>query len=243
MTVCIAARFSLGTPYVEEPIPAFVLCSDGRLSGGEWGSDNVTSKTHTLGYNYLALMGGHWNTVRDMCSQLEKDILAGPMPQTKADLAQRIEKSVTLFSGSALCQNRVGCEAIITGFIKKESVMMRVGIQNRKPTFIFAHDRDEIGEGAFAATMMLKHRGYDPLNMDLATACYLVYEAKKFSETVDSVGTWLKIHTRGDNPPAPNEHCYMDINSRGLKQLEEWRRKLFLQSVGEIKGTLFSAFY
>src|SRR5688572_22104433 len=64
MTLCIAARFRLGQPYMDPPVPAFVLCTDGRLGEDEWGSQDATVKTHAIGYNFLALMCGHWSGSR-----------------------------------------------------------------------------------------------------------------------------------------------------------------------------------
>ncbi len=245
MTLCIAAQFRLGPPYVETAQAAFVLCTDGRLSGGAWGSDNAAIKTANLGYNFLGLMAGHWNTVRDFSAELAKDLQAAPLPPTKADLVQSVKASADHFSQSALCPSRVGCELIITGFIGDDPIIVKAAIANRRAAVSVSHDREEVGEGAFAARTLLHHRGYDPLNLDLARACYYVYEAKKFSETVDSVGplTWLKVHAKGDGDTAdPLRRCEMDISDQGMRELEEWRQKFFLQSTAELKGKEFRRF-
>jgi hypothetical protein len=222
VTVCIAAQFRLTPPYVEQPTPAFVLCSDGRLSQGAWGSDDAAIKTRTLGYNFMALMAGHWPTVVDMCAEVERDMKAASAPIGKSELIDAVTGSLARFSSSNLCSKNTLCEAIITGFFGQEPVILRAAIKNRRASLALCFGRDEIGEGAFAARLLLHHRAYDPLNVDLPVACYLVYEAKRFSETVDSVGplTWLKVHIPITPEPGreSNTFCCMDINQAGLQQ-------------------------
>lgn len=247
MTVCIAAQFQLTPPHVEKAQSAFVLCTDGRVSGGAWGSDNKAIKTQLLGYNFVALLAGDWSPVRELGAQLERDMKEGPLPLDKAEVFTRVERGAVRFSSSRLCPKKVVCEAIVTGFIGQEPMILLVNITDRKPSVTVSQDKEEIGEGAFAARMMLHHRGYDPHNIDLARACYLVYEAKKFSENVDSVGhlTWLKVHSIGEpdgHEGEPGAHCLMDINERGLAILEGWREELFLQSTDDLKGVQFSYF-
>jgi hypothetical protein len=230
-------------------MPAFVLCTDGRLAGGGWGSNDAAIKTHTLGWNFMALMAGHWSTVLDMCLGMARDVQNSREPESKDEIFQTIRDSVARFAALEICPPDVEVETIVTGFISMEPIMFKAGIKNKVPCVSVSHHRAEIGEGAFPASMILNHRGHDPLNTDLPLACYLVYEAKKFSETVDSVGlqTWLKVQTIDDHSgpqegPASMSATCVDINEAGLQQCEEWRQSYFLQSPTAIRGTFFRRF-
>lgn len=246
MTVCIAAQFNLGPPYLEEPCRAFVLCTDGRISGDGWAANDAAVKTHTLGHNFIAMMAGPWSPVRDLCSFLEADTQRPKAPKDKSDAYRIINKSVDRFCKSPLCPEGTSVACLITGFIGGNPVMFSVHVENGKATMSVQHDHWAIGEGAYLANTLLNHRGYDPLNADVATASYLVYEAKRFSEAVSTVGpkTWLKVHA----PASPevgqeqNTVCLMDISEAGVTDLEKWRTEYFLQPITQLRGRLFRRF-
>jgi hypothetical protein len=132
MTLCIAAQFRLKPPHVEEPMAAFVLCSDGRLSQGAWGSDDAAIKTHTLGYNFMALLAGDWPTVVNMGDQLSADFQNAAKPENKSEVAKLIGRSLDGFATSGLCPPKAHLESIVTGFIDKQPVMFRAEVKNRK---------------------------------------------------------------------------------------------------------------
>jgi len=248
MTVCIAAQFQLTNPYTDDPTPAFVLCTDGRLSEAEWGSNDAAVKTHTLGYNYIALMAGHWATIRSLCLELEAHMQRGDKPKTRAEAFDTVKGCVTAFCASSLCPEKViPSECLITGFIDKIPMIIWVRIDDKIPTVEIRFDYSAIGEGSLLAESIMKHRGYDVLNADLPTACYLVYEAKRFSESVDSVGpkTWLKIHAPVSKADEQDHRAYMtmDITAGGLGELDKWRKRFFLHSTAPLKGRLFRCFH
>jgi hypothetical protein len=90
----------------------------------------------------------------------------------------------------------------------------------------------------------LKHRGLDSVNTDLATACYIDYEAKKFSEIVNSVGptTSLIIHAPMQRESESADNLYNDLNTAGYEELEGWRTSFSLRPITEIVGRPFKRF-
>ena len=228
MTLCIAAV----TRWYGSPEKAFILCSDGRLGGGAWGSDDKATKLHCLGYNFYGLMAGHWDTVRSLGEHVERDLMAGGLPRDLGSLADTLKKSADRFSSSSeiLCPPGKLCELIVTGFISGSPVMLNMGVDDRQASVSVRHDVDVVGDGAFAAQLILKHRGYDPLTTEFHAACYCIYEAKKFSESIDSVGpaTRMRFHLSVDCP-AKDQYGYYDLSPLGIECLEAQRNKLFLQ--------------
>ncbi len=246
--MCIAAQFKLGEVYTQgESLPAFVLCTDGRASAGEVGSNDRTVKTHTLGHNFVALMAGSLSPIRDLCADLSLSFQRSGSPKTKADVVSLIKSCVYPFCASDLCPDEIISECLITGFVETLPVMVYVRIENKNPSVTVQHDYYAIGEGAFLADALLKVRAYDSLNADLPSAAYLAYEAKRFSESVASVGpgTWLKVHfpvlkfLRGKRKQTTG---MMDINEAGIADLETWRSKFYLQPLDELKGRDFRRF-
>src|SRR6266699_5346900 len=75
-------------------------------------------------------------------------------------------------------------------------IIFEVSICRKRAHVKLKDDVDAIGEGCYASLTMLRYRGYEPLNIKPFHAAYLLYEAKKFSESVSSVGpkTRMKFH-------------------------------------------------
>jgi hypothetical protein len=156
--------------------------------------------------------------VRDLCGKLQKDIEGRPFPSTKVGLLTLIDESVRAFCSSILCHDDSACEVIITSFIEKEPVMVYVRIDPQRQHAVRTyHDCLVIGEGSQAASMLLKYRGYNPLRISVPQASYLIYEAKRFSECIASVGpvTRMRIHQRM-RKPQPESHQYERANSASL---------------------------
>src|SRR5258708_4045428 len=126
VTVCIAGL----SRWMGTPERAFILCSDGRLSEGDWGSHDAATKLHSFGYNFLGLMAGTWDTARDLCEEIGNDIMDSPRPTDKAALVSTIERSGKKFCESVLCPKSAECHVLITGFVVGP-VMLRVTVKNR----------------------------------------------------------------------------------------------------------------
>jgi len=178
-------------------------------------------------------MAGPWNMIRSLAEEIEQDMLRAEHPSNKSDLLNRISDSANRFAASILCPDSQRCEMLITGFLQGEApIMLNLSIDDRKPSLVQTHDLDAIGEGAFSALLMLKHRGFDPLSLDFERACYSIYEAKKFSESVESVGplTRIRFHLPC-REPAANQYQFVHLKRESFAALEAHRQRLFLQPV------------
>jgi hypothetical protein len=228
MTLCIAGLCRLTTGK-----KAFVLCTDGRLDEAEWGHSDTAHKAHNLGYNTFGLMAGHWSSARELCAAIERSRLAQPLPQTIEAFVDGIDQPVSAFRDSRLLTGAV--EIIVTGFIRDEPIMLKARIDSdRQSSVDVAQDIELAGEGEYAAKTLLKWRDYDPLNTPRDAALYLIYEAKKFSENVSSVGpvTRIKLHLSCRPPgPEPNQYAWLDADARFITELESQRKKLFIQPI------------
>ena len=239
MTLCVASTFAWS-----ENERAAILCTDCRIDGGAWGKSETAIKVHGIGYNFFALMAGHWDTVRDWCQFVDRGHVAMPKaPASPSEALSRIRSLSEDFAKTPLC--RLGptdrAEILVSGFIGKNHLMLRGSIDaSRTVELQIAHDFDAVGEGEQAALIMLRNRQYDPFNQSFASACYLVYEAKRFAETVGSVGpkTRIAIHRPLMYPPnfvrlpegqiEGDQYAVIDINDEGLAQLEAARHELFV---------------
>lgn len=230
MTLCVAAQCRWLPQYKK----CFVLCADGRLDAGPWGSNDVAIKFHTLGYNFMAMMAGDWETARGLCGETEKALKTKPFPETASDLFGNLAQAAEAFCDSVLCSPEKECAILVTGFLTPGDPMMAVvRVNDRVPTVERKFDRELIGEGMYPASLMLDVRGYDPLNTDIERACYIVYEAKRFSESVLSVGpgTRMKIHIPTVEKPTTEEHRFVDILPQGIAKFEEDRKRFFVQAI------------
>lgn len=239
MTVCIAARCKW-----EDGRNALVLCADGRLDQGEWGHSDTANKFHALGWNFFGIMADQWATARELCGYIESEHhKALGKPENADDAVTRFQRYAEAFSKSVLCTGNAS--VLVTGFIQERyPLLINVKIEDRQVIATIAHDLEVIGEGCYAALTMLKYRGYDPLGTPFPRASYLVYEAKRFSENVSSVGpiTRMKVHlplkwepldrkARFIQHPEEETYEWRDFSPEALEQLEELRKKSFLQPV------------
>jgi hypothetical protein len=229
VTVCIAAVCK------DQHGQALILCSDKRLDEGAYGTIEAPSKTHAFPWNWAAMMAGSWHVARGLCESVEVDFAENGQPKTKVDLLERITSVTSGFAASILCPHAAECELLITGFIGKLPVILRVYIHDKQVVCELVYDQWTIGTGSTAAQYMLRHRGHNPLRTGVAETCYLLYEAKRFSEIVNSVGpsTRLMIHR-----PAPkdfkgdkSEVCICTLSEADISALEQARVKFGLQSI------------
>ncbi|MEP7366370.1 MAG: hypothetical protein ABI972_24185 [Acidobacteriota bacterium] len=221
----------------------FVLCADGKLSQGALGSHNRATKLFHLGYNWMALMAGYWNTARGLCEALMVSMAAsGRPPSDKGELKDVIETAGNRFAASSLWKEDEPCRLIITGFIEGSPVMLKVDLEEKHYITIDPeYDFCAAGSGEEAAKLLLNHRGADPLKTSLEEACYAIYEAKKFSEMAEGVGpvTHIYIHAnRGDG-----KLCYNELSEKALEHLEEVRKRSSLQPVTDLMPKFPSSFF
>lgn len=240
MTVCLAA--ACRDPWVPGGT-CWVLCVDGRLSGGAYGSDDTGIKFHRLGYNFQAMMAGHFDMARDLCGELQQSITRGSLPVSRPQFFSDIDRVCSEFCKGPLLVKGKCVHLLMTGFIGTGQLLAFIEIDEDGTYSVkSAHDYYGIGEGAFAALVLLNHRGVDALNNDVGRTLYTLYEAKTFSETVNSVGpkTRMKVHYSGTSEPISGELREYDIPQSDMELLEKYRTALFsfrpLNSRGDIAG-------
>jgi len=106
---------------------------------------------------------------------------------------------------------------------------VRLGIED--PIVEVVHDVCTIGSGGLAASLMLKHRLCNP-GLSFEEACYLAYEAKRFSEVVPSVGPSTLILTQAALIDGGAHKVNGAIlTDEALQRLETLRAKLTFQVV------------
>jgi len=239
VTVCIALQFRLGPPYVPNSRPAFALCTDGRAGADEWGSNDNTVKTHSLGHSFVGLMSGPFAPSVDFCAELESSMTAVDPPKNKAEALKRIREFSVYYKESPLYDG-TNFDVIVSGFPGGKPALFCIHGESQDITVESRIGVDAVGSGAFYAKAILNLRSYDFLNADFPTATYSAYEAKRFSETESNVGprTWLKIHVLDDS----GDCVLMDIGPNGVTQLEEWLGEYFIRSIAPLKGVEFKKF-
>jgi hypothetical protein len=86
MTVCIAAiRDRYGDPKV-------IICTDGRLGYGDYGSGTSIEKSRLLGYEWFVLLLGSWNEAHELTRHLGEKLRSRPRLQSRS-------AALTLFRG------------------------------------------------------------------------------------------------------------------------------------------------
>jgi hypothetical protein len=233
VTVCIAAQCKA----LVGADPIFVLCSDGLLDAADWGASEGGTKLYCFGWNWFAMMAGNWNSARQLCDALNDDMLAGGHIQTVDKAWARIRESAVAFASSERCERNAYCQLLITGFVgKAEPVMLDVLLHKKKATIGVVHDIHAIGEGGQAALLMFRQRPYNPLSVTAQEAIYRLYEAKRFSEVVTSVGhsTRITLHAPTRLGGKIDEACFNDLSEAGLRRLEELRLNYSIQPMDKI---------
>jgi hypothetical protein len=230
VTVCIAA---VCRDHKKNPV--FVLCSDNKLDAGDWGSYEAASKLYSLGWNWAAMMAGTWSTARGLCSALEESISRNGRTQSKEDSIKLFHATAGKFAASVLCKQEHQCELLITGFHGPKPIMICLSIRDKQADYEIFDDFWATGLGSQAAMYMLQQREQNPLGHTLEQSCYHVYEAKRFSEIVTSVGPSTRI---GIHRPAPEQFdggkyslCFNALSDNALGKLEEMRGRFGLPSL------------
>jgi 20S proteasome alpha/beta subunit len=230
MTICIAA---ICRAYGNDVV---VLCSDNRLDQGDLGAQEAGAKLAKLGWNWAAMMAGDWDTVRELVPAMKKAFVRNGIVKTKSALIRMTQRAATAFATSVLCPQSVRCELLITGFIDDEPIMLLVWIDDKVAWTKLVHDFYAIGEGHAAALYILKHRKQNPLRSTLEETVYHVYEAKKFSEIIKTVGqtTRLAIHSALSEQQATQDKwklALFTLTAKGETRLEECRLRFGLQPI------------
>ncbi len=237
MTICIAAvcEGRDGKPWI-------ILCFDKRLDEAEWGASDAGLKSLPLAYNWAGLMAGHWATVKELASALRDSMRTGGCPLNKAELCTRISDAASEFAASVLCDKSATCELLLTGFIGLDPALLHIRLHKARVKVSLVYDCFAIGSGAYPAQLMLKHRSYNHVR-NIDEACYAVYEAKRFSEVMSSVGpaTVMVVQRHCENA-LENEIRASRIDEKAIDKLEELRKQLCLRPTGGVEVFPYSYF-
>ena len=197
MTVCIAA---IHDRYSD---PKIITCTDGRLDYGDYGSGTSGEKSQLLGYEWFALLSGAWNEAHELARHIGEKLRSRAPLKSRSDALHMFGKSCESFKKTPFFTQSITCDLIIGGFIGRDPMLISAGIRDGNAYANVSGDTAIVGSGAVVAQTILNIRDYSHA-IDPRKAVYIIYEAKKLSETVVSVGpkTWIEIH-RPVSTPAP----------------------------------------
>jgi hypothetical protein len=212
VTVCIAAVHEIG----RFKNPLIILCSDTRLDQGDWGTNESGNKAMPIGYNWAVLMAGSpWSDIQELRYILEANIKAGKCPETKTQIFNIVRESVKEFIASPMhSAPNDAIDLIVAGFISARPVLIYVRVLNGEFSVTAAPGACAIGSGSVVATTMLNLRGYGRTKR-LEEALFMVYEAKRASEIVGSVGPGTQMIILGHHP-APEKESMAFAHISGL---------------------------
>jgi hypothetical protein len=180
-------------------------------------------------------MAGHWPSVKELALAVRKEIQAGTKPTDRALIVERIEGAASRFASSVLCKK--ACALIVTGFVGGDPMMIHVDVQPKKKANLeISPEFLAIGEGGYAATLMLKYRDYNQLR-SMYEACYFAFEAKHFSEKVSSVSSRATMMVHGPlGSDDPTRVAAVRVNEAGFNHLGELLAKHSIQpALGRIE--------
>ncbi len=221
VTVCIAATCQ------DKGEPRIVVCADTRLSYPNIGSTNTTVKVDVLGHGWLVQMAGDWSAVRILCSLL-KDRIQAQTSVTLRNIMKESKEAVREFKrGPAFTQSDT-TQLLISGFEGKEPHILSVSIfDGGKEQIELREPFGSIGSGFGVADILLSLRECRP-DMPLPYVAYLVYEAKRSSEKLGSVGTFTTLSVHSPNITDLKDRAYVKVLSEvGIVQLEAYYRGLW----------------
>lgn len=215
--------------------PLFVLCSDRKLDEGELGASDMATKVFPLGYNWAAQMAGHWTTAIELARIIRaKNLDVGP-PGDRLKMFELIEGVTAGFVASPICNKDFETSLTVTGFIDGEPLILSVWIHTGGTHEVCIHQEIACtGEGGFAASLLLKHRSYNP-RMGVEEACFCLYEAKRFSEIVGSVGPRTVISVHGAGTPEKGTVYAKYLGETALQALEKIRLDVSIKPLPPIQ--------
>jgi hypothetical protein len=135
------------------------------------------------------------------------------------------------FRASAFFSKQATEEALITGFAGGDPIVLHVTGNMSVESLPYG----SIGEGSYIASMMMNQRDYSQ-NTPVEQVAYIVYEAKRCSEKVGSVGkdTTLVIHHPTDGKELPNTVNMDMFDHPGLARMDAMYKRYWLQNIHTI---------
>jgi hypothetical protein len=214
MTTCIAAACR------EAGEPRVVLCSDTRLSQGEWGSRELTVKFDIVGRGWVVQWANRPDSARELIERIKESFRSAPPPKTVHSVLGAIREAINEFKRSPLCEPGC-CEVILTGFVCGKPVIACVQGDDKGKLSVRGVDSFcAIGTGATIATVILNCRQYDDQE-EIQNATYMVYEARRFSEKAEGVGPYTAMLIQAPGQEHSVDKAWVAFVSRdGIGMLE-----------------------
>ena len=214
VTVCIAAICRRGTE------PVIILCTDTRMSAGEYGSTDSTNKMHVIVPGWGVMASNRADSANELIERLREWFGTGEFPSVH-DMLSKVKGAVDEFMEHSPLFERNCCELLITGFVKRNPIVVVIsgGAKGRLAIRV-ADNYCAIGSGALISTVILNCRNYS--NRDnIEVALYLVYEAKRLSEKADGVGpltsmVWISPDEAGSLSKSGREHLEAVFVTKGM---------------------------
>ena len=227
MTVCIAGMC------LHEGVPRIILCSDSRVSSNTFLTDSAL-KMEVLGHNWVALQAGLWpSKLPEKVGAAFRESIQGGSPRNSETMASAVRVGIAEFKASPLYLASGPYDLLITGFEPDDTpVILRVSCYEGATTDLWpCEPYASIGNGEMVANALLHQRKLDSRER-MERALYLVYEAKKFSESVDGVGQFTLIGVQKPNPNCQsNQVDVRNINPSGIDVLDTGFAQFGLQKV------------
>ncbi len=204
VTVCIAAAC------LADGESCIALCSDTLLSQGSEGSNEFGFKLIPLSSNWGCLVSGPFDSANEWVRELKRFFNSTRLLIRRSEDAVKLVKR-SLEYHKATTMYEAGCELLVTGFIAEEPII--VYAESACSTVSVTRSYRAIGEGGQIATIILNIRGCHP-GLDSSMASYYLYEAKRFSESVASVGKGTVMALHRPAPEARGDQFAIKILSK-----------------------------
>lgn len=210
--------------------PTIVLCSDTRLSYAHSGSNELGVKLLPVGWGWLAQLAGDPGAARDAIARVSKAFDSITDPTRMSQVLDAIQAGIDDYKESPLFRPDA-IELLFSGFVGNSPMLLHLepSLQLRDPSHHCA-----IGEGAIAATLMLNYRGR-AVGSTTDNAIYCVYEAKRFAESITSIGrtSFLLVQTPTKNISRERVTCAF-VGSSGLARLDTYYEQYGPQPIGAL---------
>lgn len=118
VTVCIAAKCQ------DQGRPRIVLCSDTRVSAGDYGSTDSTVKFKGISKGWIGLISGNREDAEEILQMIAERFSRTDLVSASV-VVSVVTEVLAEFSSSSLCTPNC-CDLLVCGFVKQMPVIMTV---------------------------------------------------------------------------------------------------------------------